>query len=266
MFNGSGIGNQLLNYVSVRCLALDKGCDFGVVYPERFKGHSFMSLDMGHEVHAEFPVEGQPPTQLPEGHTYYREKTVLNEHGVDVSPVDEDFKNLPDNTMIHGLLQSEEYFKHRKSEIDQWLKVEPLEMADDVCVINFRGGEYKFVPEFFLPQSYWDNAIEIMREKHPDIKFEVHTDDKEWARHFFPDFPIYKDIALNWRSIRYAKHLILSNSTFAILPAFLNEGVEEIIAPKYFGRYNRGYWQLPQNIYAGWQYLDIYGNLEICKS
>jgi hypothetical protein len=36
---------------------------------------------------------------------------------------------------------------------------------------------------------------------------------------------------MNWKSIRWAKHLIISNSAFAILPALLNENVKEVVAP-----------------------------------
>jgi len=248
LFNGQGLGNQLANYVTVRTLALDNGYDFGVMFPERFKGHSFMKLDMGLPViGGSIPVEGHVPDILPSGFDfYYREKTTKHPSGADISGYDESLRSLPDNTLIHGLLQGEGYFEHRKSEIDEWLKVEKLDMPDDLCVINFRGGEYKYVPEFFLPKLYWAHAISIMQGGNKNMRFEVHTDDPATAREFFPDFPIVKDIGLNWRSVRYAKYLILSNSSFGWFPAWLGNA-ELIIAPKYWGRHNLGFWSLPQN-------------------
>jgi len=258
LFTGSGIGNQLANYVAVRCLALDKKYKFGVMYPENFKGASFLNLDMGLPViGGEIPVEGQPPKTLPEGlKRYYREEFIDN------GDYDPNFKNIQDNTLIHGLLQGVDYFAHRRDQVQEWLEVKPPLMLDrDTCVINFRGGEYKYVPEFFLPQSYWDNAIARMLKTNPNMKFEVHTDDAEEARKFFPHFPIIVDIGLNWRSIRYARYLILSNSSFAILPAYLNDEVKRVIAPWGFGRHNTGQWLLKQNYVKGWDWLKSDGTI-----
>jgi hypothetical protein len=259
-YNGQGLGNQLANLVAVRCLAIDKGYTFGVMYPERFKGSSFMKLDMGHPViggHIE--VEGQEPTTLPEGlKRYYREAFIDN------GDYDHNFKNIEDNTLIHGLLQGIKYFEHRRDQVQEWLAVKPpLMMGRNTCVINFRGGEYKYVPEFFLPKIYWERAIALMRETNPNVIFEVHTDDPEEARKFFPDFLIIADIGLNWRSIRYARYLILSNSSFAILPAYLNDEVQRVIAPWGFGRHNTGQWLLKQNYVKEWDWLKPDGT--ICK-
>lgn len=256
-YKGMGLGNQLANYVTVRCLALDKGYTFGVMYPENFKGASFMDLYMGEPViGGDIPVEGQPPSVLPDGFSsYYREKTTLHPDGSDISGYDAELSLVGDNTLIHGLLQGEKYFSHRLHQVREWLAVKPLKMPDDLCVINFRGGEYKWVKDFFLPQEYWDGAIALMRKENPDMRFEVHTDDPEEARKFFPDFPIVSDMGRNWRSVRYAKWLIISNSSFAILPALLNEDVKRVIAPKYFARRNKGYWSLEQNVCAKFDYI-----------
>ena len=224
LYTGQGLGNQLHCYVTTRCIALDKGYDFGVANPELFKGKDFMNLDFGKVI----------PKNLP----YYVETS---------SDYDPFIFNIPDNYLIHGNLQGVKYFENHKDEIREWLKVEPLDMPDNICVINFRGGEYVGVKDFFLPQSYWDNAVADMLEVNPDMKFEVHTDDPETAQRFFPDFHCIRDIELNWRSIRYAKYLIISNSSFAFFPAWLNEDVKLVIAPKYWGRYNLGYWDLKQN-------------------
>jgi len=254
LFNGQGLGNQLANYVTVKCLALDKGYKFGVQHPERFKGLSFMDIDFGEKViGGNTPIEGQEPTQLPENIRYYYKEVT--------SSYDPKLSRIRDNTSIHGNLQGVDYFRHRKDEVRRWLKVEPLEMDKNTCVINFRGGEYKYVPEFFLPKSYWDDAVAEMLATNPNMTFEVHTDDVEEAQKFFPDYPVTHDVGLNWRSIRYAHYLILSNSSFAILPAFLNENAKRIIAPRFFGRFNVGFWHLEQNYTEGWDWMDINGKI-----
>lgn len=259
-YNGQGLGNQLANYVTVRTLAIDNGFDFGVQFPERFKGAHFMNLDMGLPVlNGVTLIEGGTPEVLPDGFTkYYREAFIDN------GDYDPEIAKMGDNTLIHGNLQGIEYFKHRKAEIREWLKVQPLDMEKNVCVINFRGGEYKWVKDFFLPHSYWGKAIEMMIEERPDMQFEVHTDDKEEAKKFFPDFPIYSDIELNWRSLRYCHYAILSNSSFAILPVWLNDNVKKVIAPHGFGRYNTGQWLLKQNYIPEWTWIN--NKLEICTT
>lgn len=251
--DGSGIGNQLARYIAVRCLALDKGYDFSVINPENFKGHSFLDIDFGKkfpstddEEFFEFVTDGIERV--------FNEKKVLNEHGNDVRPYDPTILEVEDNTIVDGEFQDPRYFEHHLDEIGEWLAVEPLDMPDNLCVINFRGGEYVGVPDLFLPQAYWNKAIEMMLENNPEMIFEVHTDDPVTARMFFPHCHIFSDIASNWRSIRYAKYLILSNSSFAILPALLNQDTT-VIAPLWWAGYNKGYWQLPQNQYKQFTYI-----------
>lgn len=242
---GSGLGNQLHRYVMTRVLATDKGYEWIMDNPFLFKGNSFMDLEM---------------SSRKDGHAYlehfFDEKKIV-ENGIDIRGYDPEINFIEDNTIIDGEFQDERYFEHRLPEIREWLKVEPLEMPDDICVINFRGGEYKAFFDLFLTRDYWAEALELMAIKYPGIKFEVHTDDLEAAKECFGSLslPIVSDMGLNWRSIRYAKHLIISNSSFAILPALLNEDVKEVIAPRYWARRNTKVWALPQNYYKKFTYI-----------
>ena len=238
---GSGLGNQLHRYIATRVLAADLGVPYGMDNHDNFKGKDFMPLDMG-----------KNPQWLS---GVWNEERVENEQHVDIRPYDEKIKLVKDNTKIDGEFQDFRYFGHRLDEVREWLKVEPLDLPDDLCIINFRGGEYVGVPDLFLPKEYWYEAIKKMREVNPDMKFEVHTDDYLTAFQFFPGLNITVDIALNWRSVRYAKYLILSNSSFAILPALLNENVKLILAPMYHAGYNVKYWKLPQNEYKRFTYI-----------
>lgn len=240
LHQGSGLGNQLHRYVATRVLAMDKGYEFGMLNPDLFKGESFMQIDKG----------VQPVTY---GNKWEEKKIV--ENGIDIRSYDPEFNFIGDWTLIDGEFQDPRYFEHRLPEIREWLKVEPLDMPDNLCVINFRGGEYVGFPDLFLTQDYWNEAIQIMEEKYPGIEFVVHTDDIVNAAVFFPNYPTTSGIGINWRSIRYAKHLILSNSSFAILPALLNEDVKEIIAPRYWARHNIGVWAQPANYYKQFKYI-----------
>lgn len=237
---GSGVGNQLFRYITTRVLALDKGLDFGFSGVANSKVNSFMHLDYG-----------RPPEGIMR---FYEEKKVV-ENGVDIRGFDPEVKFIQAYTSIDGEFQDERYWGHRMKEINEWLEVDPLPMPDDVCVINFRGGEYVGVKDLFLTKEYWDDAISRMKQLNPDMEFEVHTDDILTASLWFPEFNIISDVGVNWRSIRYAKYLILSNSSFAILPALLNEEAKIIIAPRYWARRNTGVWALPQNYYSKFFYI-----------
>jgi hypothetical protein len=239
---GSGLGNQLHRYLATRCLAGSKGCEWGMCNPELFKGDSFMKIDKG--------------INPPSGDVFYYpdfyEKKVV-ENGVDIRGYDPEINFVKDSTFIDGEFQDERYWEDWEEEMDGWLKVEPLEVPDDVCVIGFRGGEYAGVPDLFLTIDYWNEAIEIMRDLNPDMKFEVHTDDPATAEVFFPNYPIIHDIGINWRAMRYAKHAIIANSSFYILPRWLRNGIT--IAPRYWARRNIEVWALPQNYYKRFTYI-----------
>lgn len=249
---GSGVGNQLHRYVMTRVLAADKGYDFGMIAPEFFKARSFMpDTSMGeayqYGVGVAYDIEYPSGKVLP--------KTTLPVWEEATNYYNPEINFIPDGTIIDGEFQDERYFMHRMDDIRQWLWTEPLDMADDLCIINFRGGEFTLFPELFLPNSYWEEGINIMLKENPNMTFEVHTDDEATATRIFPQFEVIHDVALNWRSVRYAKYLILANSSFPILPALMNENAKLIIAPRYWARRNTGEWNMPQNYYKSFNYI-----------
>lgn len=249
---GSGIGNQLHRYVMTRVLALDKGYEWGMCNPELSKVDSFMKLDKGSRV---------PSSDIFTQPDFYEKKIMVN--GVDVRGYDPEVNFIRDGTLIDGEFQDQRYFEHRMDEIDEWLKVEPitdidgLPFPEDLCVIGFRGGEYSVFPDLFLTPEYWQQAIEMKRKRNPNMRFEVHTDDPTTAQRFFPDFKIIHDAGINWRAMRYAKHAIIANSSFYILPRLLahHDFYSETIAPRYWARRNIGVWALPQNYYKEFTYI-----------
>src|SRR3990167_1170930 len=280
LYQGSGAGNQLHRYIATRVKAIDLGVDYRMIYvPDNsgkvpnFKCQSFMEFDGGKIV-----------TEVPLGQKVFNEKKVV-ENGVDIRGYDPEINFVGDWTTIDGEFQDERYFEHRMKEVDEWLKVEPLEMDDNLCVIGFRGGEFSVFPDLFLTKEYWAEAKVLMLQKNINMKFEVHTDDEVLARQFFPGYKIIHDIGINWRSMRYAKYAIIANSSFYILPRLLRDeekhavdatyetwGTDKdcngrpisalkmtknslTIAPKYWARRNTGVWCLPQNYYKQFRYI-----------
>jgi len=270
-YEGQGLGNQLWCYAVLRVLALDQGFQFGIAQPDKFKGQDLFQLDMGQNVVGGNGPEGGPPIRLPDQiNFYYSEgKRFDLESGVDIRNFDELVQQLPDGCKLDGVLQDERYIKHRRTEISTWFSYKSDELLsdyanDNTCVINFRGGEYKLHPKVFLRRRYWKDAISHMRSIRPDMNFRVITDDVKTAKLFFPGFDVrHYGIAGDYQAINNAPYLILSNSSFAFFPAWLNENLNVCIAPKYWWAHNisQGLWGCSYNIVSGWMYLDRHGNL-----
>ena len=251
-FNGSGLGNMLHRYVATRVRAADLGVDYTMFYIDDgagkepgFKGKFFLNQPK--------MVYTQPVFLGDERANYEWNEKKVRENGVDISSYDPEFNFIQDNTIIEGEFQDSRYWEHRENEVDEWLKVEPLEMPDDLCVIGFRGGEFAMFPDLFLTKEYWDEAIGIMKKVNPDMKFQVHTDDEVLAKQCFPEYEVIHDIGINWRSMRFARYAIIANSSFFILPRWLRNGVT--IAPRFWGRRNTKVWSLPQNFYKRFIYI-----------
>ena len=271
IYNGQGLGNQLWCYVVTRTIAKKHGYDFGIMHPEKFKCLDFMNLDFGKEVIGGTGPEGGVPRELPKDIGFY-----YNEHaikhpatGADIRVFDPLLASVPDGTKIDGIMQDEQYIADYKDEIRTWLRVRPdyiekCQSGDDICIINFRGGEYTRIKDVFLPKKYWEDAIAHMRSINPLMRFVVVTDDVVTARTFFPDFEIsHTSIGHDYATIYTATYLILSNSSFAWFPAWLSTKTQKIIAPKYWASHNisDGYWSTGGSLTHGFTYLDRAGVL-----
>lgn len=259
---GSGLGDQLFRYITVRTLAEEKGFKWHMKDISNFKGYEFMNLDHG----GFSDVLSVDKNGLIE----WNEKDVRDSHGNDIRSYDPEINFIEDNTIIDGSFEDSKYWHHNLANISKWLAVEPLNVPDDVCVIGFRGGEYASQPDLFLSHEYYDTAIKLMQEKGIN-KFEIHTDDPMLAVHFFAGLENYKvienkqishskhtNMALNWRSARYVKYAIIPNSAFFILPRILRHDEQEsavTIAPRGWARRNTGVWARPACYYKEFTYI-----------
>jgi hypothetical protein len=271
LYDGQGFGNQLWCYVVTRVLALDKSFEFGIQNHQRFKGSDFLQLDFGLQVDEGSGPAGGPPEVLPNTvKHYYSERDIRHpDNEFDVRTYDSGLLDVLDDTKIDGVLQSEDYISHRKSEIAQWLRYTKIDLdinfqEENICVINFRGGEYRRNPNVFLRRKYWRDSVSHMRSINPLMEFVVITDDVDLARKFFPKFRIrHYGIAGDYQAINCAKYVIVSNSSFGFFPTWLNTCLEVCIAPKYWWAHNisDGFWACSYNVTQNWLYMDREGNL-----
>jgi len=179
---------------------------------------------------------------------------------------------ISDYTRLEGFFQSERYLKKNRENILQWfaLKENPnlynfLGLDRDICVINFRGEDYKLYPHWYLSPNYWLKAAESIRRINPSINFVVITNDIEEAKIFFPHLPIFNfGVENDLFVISRAKYLIIANSSFSWWGAWLNQNSLLTIAPKYWLAHNAqtSWWSPSDAITSKFSYLDRAGLLQ----
>lgn len=272
---GQGLGNQLFCYVTARAIAEENGYEFGTAGQEVFavnihsdRGMYFMDVDLGHAISQEekknFKIYYDDDTRLYLGNSPH---DMI--HGCYISGRDEGIHYVRDHTLLYGNMQDESYFINHIEQVKQWLHVkeeyDSYEYSkENLCIINMRGGEYTGSPELFIDQKYWLHGIREMKKLRPDMEFMIVTDDVEAAGKMLPGIEAHHfDMGKDYVTLKNAHYLLLSNSSFACLPAHTSETLKFAIAPKYWARHNvsDGYWASEQNIYSLFHYMDRAGRL-----
>jgi hypothetical protein len=255
--DGQGLGNQLWLYVVARSLAKDLGVDYGVKNQEKFKGSGFLELDFGSAI----PDEYDPKKYFENRHWHAKNYSEL-------SGFDSQVYSITSDVELVGNFQSEQYIEKHKNFIGQWLHLKNSELKsyvnDDVCILNIRGGDYRGNPELILPRNYWVNAMSNCKVKFGINKFAIVTDDISYAAKMFPDIDVHHEcVERDYFSLMTAKYLVLSNSSFAFFPVWLNKNVPNVIAPMYWARHNfsDGYWGCEFNLYKDWNWQSRSGAL-----
>ena len=288
LYYGQGLGNQLWSYAILRTLSLKKGYSYGVQSPERFKGKGFLDLDFGKKV---LGVKSDNPNyRRPLGidKVYFESRVIDIFNQSNITPFDMNLLEVSDKTKIEGYFQSENYLIEYKSLITEWFShSSPPKVSENLCVINFRGGEYFAHKGLMLKPEFYFSAIKHMLRIRSDMSFVVVTDDPKLAQIYFPNFPIssksassanidksskvdLSKISDDFGLIQAAPYLIISNSSFSWWGAWTNAGVRAVIAPKYWALHNAsdGHWSLGDSLTRDWLWQDRYGNLqtyEECK-
>ncbi len=282
------LGNHMWQYAVCRMIAEKLGYEWGInstTSHDYFGGKSqmtFMNVDFGK------PVEGITKE--------FHETWLTYQHAdsVNITMLNESLYSIEDNTIMlghkgakGGIYQSEDYLIDRKHDVEKWFEINAdskknydsklnelgIVLDEDMCVINFRGGEYRSIPNVLLRKEYWRDAINHIKSINPKMDFVLITDDVACANQFMP-FPIraiHVDVGFDYYVVNQAKWLIISNSTFGWWAAWLNKNVNKIIAPKYWARHNvsDGYWATGDAYTRGFTYLDREGNLsdfDTCKT
>jgi hypothetical protein len=265
--HGQGMGNQLFAYVTTRVLALRLGYDFGIKGLQSAgdsrvnkKGFYFMNLDYGKDV----------PDDLTRYDEYRHALETDTWLRTDIRLTDKGLLSIPDNHIIYGNFQSEDYFYPEIDMVKEWLKVRVMYEHDEtngknICVLNFRGGDMIGNAGAFVPASYWHNAMQHMSEYNPNMEYCIVTDDVQTANRMLPDIPAYHiDVAWDYVAVKNARNVICTTSTFSCFPLWTSDKLEMCIAPKYWFHHNlsQGWWSLGCSIYSyPTYYMDRDGKL-----
>lgn len=281
------LGNHMWQYSVCRAVAEKLGYEWGINSSPTHDYHNgmnqmyFMDVDFGKNPIGDF--------------TDFHERWISYKHvdDVNITLLDPRVYEVGDNTRLighngafGGIYQCEDYIIERKNEIYDWFKIKEnyqsryleeinnlgFNIDEDLCVINFRGGEYVGLSNVILRREYWRDAINSMLLVNPKMKFLVVTDDVNASKMYMPfDIPtIHGDIGFDFYVINEARWIIISNSTFGWWAAWLNKKANKIIAPKYWARHNvsDGYWATGESYTRGFTYLDREGlesDYETCK-
>lgn len=168
------------------------------------------------------------------------------------------FFKQPDNTYLHGMWQSEQFFEPVSNLLRLHFSfrypmpflvgemMERIRSGGPSVAVHFRRGDYVRNPTFsqeigVLDFDYYRRAMAKMLESHKDLKFYVFSDDIDVIeRDFKSEAPcVFIRAVDHWHSydkirlMSACSHAIISNSTFAWWAAWLNANPRKtIIAPE----------------------------------
>jgi Glycosyl transferase family 11 len=146
---------------------------------------------------------------------------------------------MPKDTYYTGYWQTEKYFNVDLLRRDfYWWVNSPLRVQfRNKAFIHVRRGDYlnRGTKEFhgLLPLEYYQAAVNYIKERVPNVTFEVFTDDPDMRE--FMGYPVVStgNQHLDLHTMTKYSHAILANSTFGWWAAWLGEHSSQIVvAPK----------------------------------
>ena len=146
-------------------------------------------------------------------------------------------------SFIYGYFQAEKFFEKYSDEIKSELRVklcninsafyEKIKDTNSVC-IHVRRGDYCKHNMLICDMTYFECAINIMRDRLFKPEFFLFSDDIEWAKDNFKNNRIIfvdektKDFE-QLRLMYSCKHFIISNSTFSWWAQYLSESLDKVV-------------------------------------
>lgn len=282
----AGAGNQMFCYAITRAVAEHNGYEFGF--------NPIPEYDMPHDYQGVSPLNFFD-INWGNQHTYKRDETpsfiqfiwyekVEETHYPDGDfyryfPYQPEVFSVPDNTKLYvANCQNALYYEPIKDRVRDWFGIKEenidrykdrvielgLSLDKNTTYIHVRGKDFVDDKRILLPKEYYQNAMEIMKQRNKDMTFVVLTDDVSYGKLLFgDDVPVLQnELGCDYFIFNNAKNIILSNSSFTLFPTWLNEQDPFIIAPRYWWRYNNSRGWLSSDVWTfGYHFLDKDGEL-----
>lgn len=158
-------------------------------------------------------------------------------------------------TIFNGYWQSEKYFSPVAEKVrnafhfreEKISSRKNKEMADtlrglETVSVHIRRGDYLQLTEYhgLCMESYYHEAMDYMRKKHPNATFVFFSDDIPWVKEnikddsaVYVDWNVGKDSWQDMYLMSQCKHNIIANSSFSWWGAWLNGNPDKmVVAPK----------------------------------
>jgi hypothetical protein len=252
-----GLGNQLFQYAAARSVA-DR-LDLDLVIDDRYiirkSQHTGLAVNQFNiraklAVPEEYRLFREPSIRV--ARWFRHQKRPLNNVLWELSlHYDAGIKYVGSAMLMCGFWQSERYFfDHGALRQDLQLKSSFDVRARDLIsavhspssiAVHIRRGDYLSHTKTFqrfgvCSQSYYQSAVDHMRQQIPEPQFIVFTDDMKWVHNYLDlgqdyivgselNLPPEQDLIL----MSLCQHQIIANSTFSWWSAWLNNYTEKIV-------------------------------------
>jgi hypothetical protein len=244
-----GLGNQLFQYAAGRALALHHGTKL-LLDVGKFDEYKLRHFDLA-ALHTELTI-AKPDELIP-----YFNRNVFQKIRDNIAPMsqrkvfkqkkfrfDPRFFSLPAEIYIQGYWQSEKFFAPvadtirreftvRAEHIEKVRALADRIRGEEAVSMHIRRGDYtnKEIMERhgILPESYYQQAIALLRERYHGLRFYFFSDDMQWVKDKFAidnaEFVSGAYTSTHFEDfylMSCCRHNIIANSSFSWWAAWLN--------------------------------------------
>lgn len=250
-FNGR-LGNNIFQYIFCRVAAVRNNCNFYIPNGLEESNNFYRNISTTLNIKLEDSVDGNLHRWI--GDNLFDIDFGKNDGIINRLLGEVNIEDVTDGCFLNGFYQNDSYmidyedtikkewlpFKENLKELSKLL-LEKYDV-DKYCYIHFRGGDYKTIPQFFLPIDYYNEAINHITSIKDDTKFVIITDDIIEATNFFPNYDVISnEMEIDFYLLSNAKYSIIPNSSFSWWASWLNNNSEIIVAPNRWFNYNKCY-------------------------
>jgi Glycosyl transferase family 11 len=243
-----GLGNQLFQYATARCLSVKKGIPWLLFNTDNYRVDAFGRVFgvMNYRIKGSEIRSGLAKRIFQKGTKYNKIVSLLPLYG----GIEEDglrLHHFPDKlrplSSLSGYWQSEFYFKDIRTILIEELVPKQIPALPgwmtgaETVAVHIRRTDYLVENRFgSLTVQYYQESIELIRSKVSNPVFVFFSDDLDWCRKNFRDngflFCDEQDWQLDYLQLflmSKCRHQIIANSSFSWWAAWLNANPAKLV-------------------------------------